>query len=48
MKKFLFYTLLLFPFLLNAQSISLDLGKSSSYFSYKDSNGDELDNLTSK
>ena len=48
MKKFLFYTLLLFPFLLNAQSISLDWGKSSSYFSYKDSNGDELDNLTSK
>lgn len=24
------------------------MGKSSSYFSYKDSNGDELDNLTSK
>jgi hypothetical protein len=48
MRKYLFFTLLLFPFLLNAQSISLDCGKSSSCFIYKDSNGDKLDNLTSK
>jgi len=48
MRKYLFFTLLLFPFLLNAQSVSLDCGKSSSSFMYKDSNGDELDNLTNK
>ena len=48
MRRYLVFTLLLFPFLLNAQSISLDCGKSSSSFIYTDSNGDKLDNLTSK
>tara|TARA_B100000795_G_C22743806_1_gene416494 strand:- start:70 stop:714 length:645 start_codon:yes stop_codon:yes gene_type:complete len=48
MRKSFLFTLLLFPFLLNAQSISLDFGKSSSCFIYKDSNGDKLDNLTNK
>ena len=48
MRKSFIFTLLLFPFLLNAQSISLDGGKSSSCFIYKDSNGDKLDNLTRK
>ena len=48
MKRYLVFTLLLFPFLLNAQSISLDCGKSSSSFIYTDSNGDKLDNLTNK
>ena len=47
MRRFLFLTLL-FPFLLNAQSVSLDFGQSSSSFIYKNSNGDELDNLTNK
>ena len=48
MRKSFILSLLLFPFLLNAQSISLDYGKSSSSFMYKDSNGDESDNLTNK
>jgi opacity protein-like surface antigen len=49
MKRSLFFTLLLlFPFLLNAQSISLGFGKSSSSFVYSDSKGEELDNLSSK
>ena len=48
MKKSFILTLLLFPFLVNAQSISFDFGKSSSSFIYKDSNGDKLDNLTDK
>jgi len=47
MRRFLSLTLL-FPFLLNAQSVSLDLGKSSSSFIYKESNGDRLDNLSNK
>ena len=48
MRKSFILSLLLLPFLLNAQSISLDYGKSSSSFMYKDSNGDESDNLTNK
>jgi|TARA_B110000240_G_C13479009_1_gene444467 hypothetical protein len=47
MRQSLFLALL-FPFLLNAQSISLDYGKSSSSFIYKNSKGEELDNLSNK
>jgi hypothetical protein len=47
MRQSLFLALL-FPFLLNAQSISLDYGKSSSSFIYKNSNGEKLDNLSNK
>ena len=47
MRQSLFLALL-FPFLLNAQSISLDYGKSSSSFIYKKSNGEKLDNLSNK
>ena len=47
MRQFLFLALL-FPFLLNAQSISLDYGKSSSSFIYKNSNGEKLDDLSNK
>jgi len=47
MRQSLFLTLL-FPFLLNAQSISLDYGKSSSSFIYKNSNGEKSDNISNK
>ena len=47
MRQFLFLALL-FPFLLNAQSISLNYGKSSSSFIYKNSDGEKLDNLSNK
>lgn len=47
MRQFLFLALL-FPSLLNAQSISLDYGKSSSSLIYNNSNGEKLDNLSDK
>lgn len=47
-KKLLFISCLFFGLLINAQQLYMEVGKTVSSFSYKNSNGDELENLLSK